>query len=204
MSRYTGPRLRKMRALGVHLPGLSGKTLERRAHPPGQHGAERRGKKSDYALQLTEKQKVRHNYGVTEKQMRRLMKESLASKIGTGDKLIELLERRLDNVVFRAGFARTIPAARQLVNHRHLKVNGRSVDIASYRLRKGDVIEFRAKSGKLDCVTESLEMMGPYRPEWLTVDAKKRQVIVNELPDGNAASFPVTVQLVVEYYSRLL
>jgi small subunit ribosomal protein S4 len=204
MSRYTGPRLRKMRALGVHLPGLSGKTLERRSTPPGQHGAERRGKKSDYALQLTEKQKVRHNYGVTEKQMRRLMKECLASKVGTGDKLIELLERRLDSVVFRAGFARTIPAARQLVNHRHIKVNGRAVDIASYRIRKGDSIEFRGKSTKLDCVTESLEMMGPYRPDWLTVDAKKREVVVSELPDGGSAPFPVTVQLVVEYYSRLI
>ena len=111
MSRYLGPRVKKMRALGVNLPGLSTKSIERRPHPPGQHGQNRRRKPSDYALQLAEKQKVRLDSGVTEKQMRRLMKESLASKVPTGDKLIELLERRLDNIVFRAGFATTIPAA---------------------------------------------------------------------------------------------
>ena len=135
------------------------------------------------------------NYGVTEKQMRRLMKESLGSKVATGDKLIELLERRLDNVVFRAGFASTIPAARQLVNHGHLTVNGRRVNIASFRVREGDVVEFRKRSRKL-------ETMGPYRPDWRKVEVEQRRVTMLEHPSGGAAPFPVELQLVVEFYSR--
>ena len=202
MSRYLGPRVKKMRALGVNLPGLSSKTIERRPHPPGQHGPNRRRKVSDFALQLAEKQKVRMNYGVTEKQMRRLMKESLGSKVATGDKLIEFLERRLDNVVFRAGFASTIPAARQLVNHGHLTVNGRRVNIASFRVREGDVVEFRKRSRKLDSVTEALQTMGPYRPAWLKVEVEQRRVTMMEHPSGGAAPFPVELQLVVEFYSR--
>jgi small subunit ribosomal protein S4 len=153
-------------------------------------------------MQLAEKQKVRMNYGVTEKQMRRLMKESLGAKVATGDKLIELLERRLDNVVFRSGFASTIPAARQLVNHGHLMVNGRRVNIASFRVRAGDVIEFRPRNRKLDIVTEALQTMGPYRPDWLKVEAEQRRVTMLEHPDGGSAPFPVELQLVVEFYSR--
>lgn len=202
MSRYLGPRVKKMRALGVNLPGLSTKSIERRPHPPGQHGQNRRRKPSDYALQLAEKQKVRLNYGVTEKQMRRLMKESLASKVPTGDKLIELLERRLDNIVFRAGFATTIPAARQLVRHGHITINGRRVNIPSYRVRQGEVIEFRKRSRKLEIVTEALQAMGPYRPEWLKVDHDQRRVTMLDHPDGGAAPFPIELQLVVEFYSR--
>ena len=202
MSRYLGPRVKKMRALGVNLPGLSSKTIERKPHPPGQHGPNRRRKVSDFGMQLAEKQKVRMNYGVTEKQMRRLMKESLGAKVATGDKLIELLERRLDNVVFRAGVASTIPAARQLVNHGHLMVNGRRVNIASFRVRAGDVIEFRPRSRKLDIVTEALQTMGPYRPDWLKVEAEQRRVTMLEHPDGGSAPFPVELQLVVEFYSR--
>jgi len=192
-----------MRALSVDLPGLSAKSIERRPYAPGQHGPNRRRKMSDYALQLDEKQKVRLNYGITENQMRRLMKECNASKTATGDKLVELLERRLDNVVFRAGFAATIPAARQLVNHGHLQVNGRRVDIASYRVRQGDVVDFRTRSRKLKCVTESLQSMGPHRPEWMEVNPEQRFATIAELPDGNSAPFPVELQLVVEYYSRL-
>ena len=203
MSRYLGPRVRKMRALSVDLPGLSAKSIERRPYAPGQHGPNRRRKMSDYALQLDEKQKVRLNYGITENQMRRLMKECNASKTATGDKLVELLERRLDNVVFRAGFAATIPAARQLVNHGHLQVNGRRVDIASYRVRQGDVVDFRTRSRKLKCVTESLQSMGPHRPESMEVNPEQRFATIAELPDGNSAPFPVELQLVVEYYSRL-
>lgn len=202
MSRYLGPRVKKMRALGINLPGLSSKTIERRPHPPGQHGPNRRRKVSDFALQLAEKQKMRLNYGVTEKQMRRLMKESLGSKVATGDKLVELLERRLDNIVFRAGFASTIPAARQLVNHGHLMVNGRKVDIASYRVRQGDIIEFRKRSRRLEIVTEALQAMGPYRPDWLKVDVDQRRVTVLEHPSADSTPFPVELQLVVEFYSR--
>jgi len=122
--------------------------------------------------------------------------------VATGDKLVELLERRLDNVVFRAGFASTIPAARQLVNHGHLTVNGRKVNIASYRVRQGDVVEFRKRSRKLEIVTEALQTMGPYRPDWLKVDADQRRVTVVENPNADSAPFPVELQLVVEFYSR--
>jgi len=204
MSRYLGPRVKKMRALGVVLPGLSTKNIERRPQPPGQHGPNRRRKPSDYALRLNEKQKIRWNYGLSEKQLKRLMRESLASRVATGQKLIELIERRLDNVVFRAGLAPTIPAARQLVNHGHLKVNGRRVDIASFRVRQGDKIEFRKRSQTLKSVTEALQAQGPFRPDWLKVDDVKRCVEVTGLPDGNAAPFPLEIQLVVEFYSRSL
>ena len=140
MSRYTGPRVKKMRKLGVNLPGLSRKTMDRRPYPPGEHGGKRQKRKSDYANQLMEKQKLRLNYGVSERQFRRYMVEARQSKTPTGDKLLELLERRLDNVVFRAGFAPTIPAARQLVNHRHIRLNGHKADIPSIRVKVGDVI----------------------------------------------------------------
>ena len=204
MSRYLGPSVKKMRGLGVVLPGLSTKDIERRPQPPGQHGMNRRRKPSDYALRLNEKQKIRWNYGLTEKQLRRLMKESKASKVATGDKLIELVERRLDNVVFRAGFAATIPAARQLVNHGHMVVNGRRVDIASFRVSEGDVIEFRKKSQKLKAVTEALQANGPFRPDWLKVDGERRRVQVTHMPGSDAVPFPRDVQLVVEFYSRSL
>ena len=204
MSRYLGPRVKKMRALGVNLPGLSAKSIERRPHPPGQHGANRRGKLSNYALQLREKQKLRLNYGVSERQLRRLVKEARASKMASGEKLVELLERRLDNVVFRAGFANTIPSARQLINHRHLRVNGRRVDIASFRVKPGDIIEFRPKSQKLESVTESLQTGGQYRAEWMQVDTTRRMVTITEIPTVESLLFPLDLQFVIEYYSRLL
>lgn len=123
MSRYTGPRLKLVRALGTALPGLTSKTTERN-YPPGQHG-QRQRKKSDYGIKLMEKQKLRFNYGVTETQIRRLMSEAKASREQAGKKLLELLERRIDNAVFRAGFAPTIVAARQLVRHKHVLLNGK-------------------------------------------------------------------------------
>ena len=143
MSRYTGPRVKVMRALGVDLPGLSRKSIERRPYPPGEHGKAHRRKESVYGIQLKEKQKLKMNYGLTERQMRRLVKKARSSKLATGTRMLQLLESRLDNVVFRAGFAATIPSARQLVNHGHFMVNGRRVDIASYQVRSGDVLSFR-------------------------------------------------------------
>ena len=151
MSRYTGPRVKKMRALNLDLPGLTRKSMWDRPFPPGVHGAKnvRRRKMSDYKKQLLEKQKLRLNYGLTERQFRRLYKEAVASRDPSGDKLLEFLERRLDNVVFRAGFAPTIPAARQLINHGHFQVNGKRVDIASYRVKPGEVISLRPRSQEL-------------------------------------------------------
>ncbi|MBD91254.1 MAG: 30S ribosomal protein S4 [Deltaproteobacteria bacterium] len=204
MSRYRGPRVKKMRALGLDLPGLSRKSIERRPQPPGQHGANRRGKLSDYARQLREKQKLRLNYGLSERQFTRLMEAAKRSKMPSGRKLGELLERRLDNVVFRAGFAPTVPAARQLVNHGHFKVNGRKVDIASFSVSAGDEIEVRNRSKNVECITESLNAPGLMKPEWLDVDTNKKTAVVNTLPDWESVPFPVDFQLVVEFYSKRL
>ncbi|MEB2310313.1 MAG: 30S ribosomal protein S4 [Sorangiineae bacterium] len=201
MSRYVGPRLKKMRALGVDLPGLSPKTIERRPYPPGQHGQGRR-KISEYGLRLREKQKVRYGYGVTERQLRRLVKEAKVSKEATGDKLVELLERRLDNTVFRAGFARTIPGARQLINHGHVLVNGARVDIASYRVSVGEVIRVKrdASSGAPGASPAAA------RPEtpWLAVEPESASATVAGLPERGAAPFQLQPQLVVEYYAQRL
>lgn len=201
MSRFTGPRVKKMRALGVDLPGLSRKSIERRPYPPGQHGQARRRKISDFGRQLKEKQKLRLNYGVSEKQMRRYVKQARASKLAAGQKLLELLERRLDNAVFRAGLAPTIPAARQLINHGHVCVNGRRVNIASYQLREGDVIRPRDKSLKLVCIETSLAELSLSRPDWLEYDSKKMTSRVKSSPTADSVPFPMDVQLVIEYYS---
>ncbi|MDR1887775.1 MAG: 30S ribosomal protein S4 [Zoogloeaceae bacterium] len=203
MSRYTGPRLKVMRALGLDLPGLSRKTIAERSNPPGQHGAKPK-RKSSFALQLMEKQKLRMNYGLSERQMRRVVREARSAKGSAGEKIAEFLERRLDNVVFRAGFAPTIPAARQLVNHGHLQVNGRRVDIASYRLRVGDIVTLRPKSATLDCVKETLAEPALTRPEWLHWDEQNRGAKIAHLPAGDDIPFPVSLQLVVEYYSQRL
>lgn len=203
MSRYTGPRVKKMRALGVDLPGLSTKKIERRPYPPGQHGQGRK-KLTEYALRLMEKQKVRVNYGVSERQLRSLMIEAKASGGTTGHKLIELLERRLDNVVFRAGFARTIPAARQLVNHGHVLVDGERVDIASYRVDKGQVVSLRARSKDLAAVASGFAVADTFQTSWLEVDRDARRAAVTSLPDETSVLFPLRVQLVVEFYSQRL
>lgn len=204
MSRYKGPRLKRMRALGLNLPGLSRKSIERRPYPPGEHGGDRRRKESDYGRQLKEKQKLRYNYGLGERQFRRLMVEARRSKLETGKKLIELLERRLDNTVFRAGFASTIPAARQLVNHSHITVNGRKVNVASYRVRSGDVITLRERSKKLALVKESVEQLSLTRPDWIGWNGGELTATIEKLPDEESVPFPIDVQLVVEYYARQL
>lgn len=201
MSRYTGPRLKVMRALGVDLPGLSRKSISERPNPPGQHGA-RPQRKSGFGLQLQEKQKLRFNYGLTEHQMRRLVLDARRDRGSTGDKLAELLERRLDNAVFRSGFAPTVMAARQLVNHGHVEVNGRAVDIPSYRLRVGDVITLRERSRKLAAVQTSLAEPALSRPEWLAFDEAKKLASVAHLPAVSDIPFPIEMQLVVEYYSQ--
>ncbi|MEM6961262.1 MAG: 30S ribosomal protein S4 [Myxococcota bacterium] len=205
MSRYTGPRMRKMRSLGCLLPGLSAKSepWDRRPYPPGQHGqGQRRRKESDYKLQLVEKQKLRFNYGVSEKQLRRLYAEAMRSKANTGLELLAYLESRFDNVVFRAGFSRSIPAARQLINHGHLLLNGKKADIASIRIKAGDEISFRERSSKLDIVTEALERIALQRPAWLECDDESRTVKVVKAPDHESVPFDIEVQRVIEYYSQ--
>lgn len=200
MSRYTGPRLKVMRALGTELPGLSRKSLGDRNCPPGQHG-QRPKRKSDFGVKLIEKQKLRFNYGLTESQIQRLFREAKRSKAPTGDKLLELLESRLDNFVFRAGFAPTTIAARQLVRHKHVLLNGRSVNIPSIRIRPGDTIVLTEKGRKIPCAAESLVEPALSRPEWLSFDEAACKATVTRLPDASEVPFPVEIQHVVEYYA---
>jgi len=199
MSRYTGPRLKVIRALGTTLPGLTAKTTER-DYPPGQHG-QRQRKKSDYGIKLMEKQKLRFNYGVTETQIRRLMTEAKASKEQTGKKLLELLERRLDNAVFRAGFSPTIVAARQLVRHKHVLLNGRAVNIPSIRIKPGDTLRLTAKGLKIPCVIETLATPVLEAAEWIKRDATTQIATVAHVPDAAEVPFPIDIQHVVEYYA---
>lgn len=202
MSRYRGPRVKRMRALGVNLPGLSRKTLDRRPQAPGDQGARTsRQKVSEYGIRLREKQKVRMNYGLSERQLRRLFKEARSSRQPTGAKLIELLERRLDCAVWRAGFAPSIPSARQLVTHGHICVNGRKANTASIRLREGDVVQVRDKSKELDIVKDCCLPDLPLRPHWLQVEVDERKATLTGAPDS--VPFPFEAHLVVEHYSRI-
>lgn len=199
MSRYTGPRVRIMRALGVNLPGLSSKTIEKRPQPPGQHGRAKR-KVSLHGTRLREKQKLRFHYGVTERQMRTLAAQAARAKGATGGVLIQLLERRLDNIVFRAGFARTIPAARQLVAHGHVLVNGGVVDIASARLRRGDIIAIRPRAHAAVALQQAKgEALA--RPDWIDSGAEPYSARLAALPPDTAVPFPIDIGLVVEFYA---
>lgn len=202
MSRYTGPRLRIVRRLDTDLPGLTRKSKEKRPYPPGQHGQSRKKRPSAFGMQLSEKQKLCFNYGVSETQMRRLFAEARARKGVTGSHLLELLERRLDNIVFRAGLAPTIPAARQLVNHGHVRVNERRVDIPSFRVPTGAVISLRPRSRELDIVQRSLATPALPIPGWLEVDAAERVIKMTGAPQPDTVPFDLDVQLVVEYYAR--
>jgi small subunit ribosomal protein S4 len=195
-----------MRALGIDLPGLSRKSMWDRPYPPGVHGPKsaRRRKMSDFKKQLLEKQKLRFNYGLNEGQFMRLYREAVHSKEPSGDKLLELLERRLDNAVFRAGFAPTIPAARQLVCHGHFLVNGRRLDIPSYRVREGDVISLRERSQNLVAVDASLEDVRLARPDWIEFDETKKTATIKSLPKVDSVPFPLEIDLVIEYYSKRL
>lgn len=203
MSRYTGPRLKILRALGTDLPGLSHKSMEKRPTPPGQHGAKAtRRRKSDFGVKLIEKQKLRFNYGLSERQLQRLMINARKSKEPTGDMLLQLLERRLDNVVFRAGLAPTIPSARQLVQHGHIKLNGKSVNIPSIRVNAGDEVSLKRSDSRLPIVIETLKDLPLTRPEWLTWEDDKGAVTVAHLPAPEDVPFPIDVQQVVEYYAN--
>jgi small subunit ribosomal protein S4 len=204
MSRLRGPRLKIMRALGIELPGLSRKSIEKRPHPPGQHGPQvrKRTNRSDYSLRLREKQKVRFNYGLSERQLRGLVEDATRLKGNTGVVLIQLLERRLDNVVFRAGFGRTIPGARQLVTHGHIQVNGKTVDRPSYRLRRGDVVSVAAKSRAL--AQSALESGAGMVSGWITVDREGLKATMASFPDETFLPFPLEPRLIIEHYSRAM
>lgn len=205
MSRYTGPRLKVLRALGVDLPGLSRKSMQDRPTPPGQHGLKKsNSRKSEFGQQLMEKQKLRYNYGLTEGQLRRVVVDAKKHRGATGNKLVELLERRLDNLVFRAGFAPTIPAARQLVSHGHMALNGRRVTIPSIRLRVGDHFGPTEPGKKIDLVRSTLEAPALERPEWISLDSATQTACLSYLPESDAAPFPLDLQRIVEYYATRL
>jgi small subunit ribosomal protein S4 len=200
MSRYRGPRLRITRRLG-ELPGLSRKSA-RRAYPPGQHGQNRK-KRSEYAIRLEEKQKLRFNYGVTEKQLLRYVRKARRVTGSTGQVLLQLLEMRLDNTIFRLGMAPTIPAARQLVNHGHVLINGREVNIASYQCRPGEVISVRNNDRSKKLVEANLQYPGLANlPSHLEFDKNKMEGKVNAVIEREWIALQVNELLVVEYYSR--
>lgn len=200
MSRYRGPRLRIVRRLG-DLPGLTRKNA-RRTYPPGQHGQARK-KRSEYAIRLEEKQKLRFNYGLTEKQLLRYVRRARRVTGSTGQVLLQLLEMRLDNTVFRMGMAPTIPAARQLVNHGHVMVNGREVNIASYQCRPGDAISIKNKAQSRQLVENYLQYPGLANlPSHLEFDKNKLEGKVNSTIEREWVALQVNELLVVEYYSR--
>lgn len=208
MARYIGPscRLCRRERLKLFLKGercYSEKcALERRDYPPGQHGQIRR-KYSDYELQLREKQKVKRIYGVMERQFRRYFEEASRQKGITGENLLLLLERRLDNMVYRMGFASSRNEARQLIRHNHFEVNGKKVNIPSYLVSEGDVITLREKSRKIAKIHESLEVSTRRGiPRWLQVDKDNFQGKVVALPTREELTMPINEQLIVELYSK--
>ncbi|CAA9558762.1 SSU ribosomal protein S4p (S9e) @ SSU ribosomal protein S4p (S9e), zinc-independent [uncultured Synechococcales cyanobacterium] len=200
MSRYRGPRLRVVRRLG-DLPGLTRKAA-RHAYPPGQHGQARK-KRSEFAIQLEEKQKLRFNYGITERQLVRYVRRARRVSGSTGQVLLQLLEMRLDNTIFRLGMAPTIPAARQLVNHGHITVNDRVVSIASYQCRSGDVISVRPRDNSRQLVEANLQFPGLANiPTHLEFDKNKMTARVNGVAEREWVALQINELLVIEYYSR--
>jgi small subunit ribosomal protein S4 len=205
MARYIGPKARVSRRLGTNLWGTRGETiaLDRRPYPPGEHGrSRRRTNASEYLIQLQEKQKARYSYGLSERQFRNLYEEANRRPGVTGENMLRFLELRLDNVVYRAGWAATRPQARQFVGHGHVNVNGRRVDIPSYRLRKGDVVALRPKSRELIIVRHNVDVLDRTPPAWLETGDGGNQVTVRELPLREQIDVPVREQLIVELYSK--
>ncbi|GAA4717281.1 30S ribosomal protein S4 [Brevibacillus fulvus] len=198
MARYTGPRHKLARRLGISLDG-TGKDIKRN-FPPGQHGHNRR-KLSEYGIQLQEKQKLRHMFGVSEKQFRRTFDQASKMQGVLGENFMKLLESRLDNVVYRMGFAASRPQARQLVNHGHFLVNGKKVNIPSYRVQTGDVITLREKSRNLAVVKEALEAR-TFLPNYITFNDNTLEGTFNRLPDREEMPAEINEVLIVEFYSR--
>ncbi len=212
MARYTDAVCKLCRREGMKL-FLKGERcftpkcpIERRNYPPGQHGPTRRSRRkvSDYGRQLREKQKVRRIYGVYERQFRRYFRQAVKAKGMTGTALLQLLERRLDNVVYRMGLASSRAQARQLVTHGHITVNGHKVDIASYSVRPGDVIGVKESSRKKRYFKNLAEDFGKLQspPKWLSVDPENMTATVVALPEREDIDITINEQLIVEYYSR--
>ena len=203
MARYTGPTAKISRRFGVELFGAS-KAFARRPFPPGQHGVRAgRKKKSDYGIMLAEKQKLRFMYGVLEGQFRKYYEEASRRTGVTGELLLQLLELRLDNLVYRLNFANTRAAARQMVSHGHITVNGKKVNIASYSCKPGDVIAVAAKARSQALVNRFMELSASaVTPDWLELDAAKLSAKLVRIPSQEEIAPIVNVQLIVEFYSR--
>ena len=201
MARYTGPKTKIARRFGEAIFGAD-KSLEKKNYPPGQHGnSRRRSKKSEYAVQLLEKQKAKYTYGILEKQFRNLYKKA-SSKTGvTGEILLQLCERRLDNTVYRMGISPTRSGARQLVSHRHITVNGGIVNIPSYSMRPGDVIEVREKSKALEAIKDSVKANSSAY-EWLEFSSDSLKGTFVAVPERSQIPENIKEQLIVELYSK--
>ena len=201
MARYTGPATRVSRRLRVDLVG-GDMAFERRPYPPGQAGRNRI-KESEYLLQLQEKQKAKYTYGVLERQFRRYYVEANRQPGKTGDNLVVLLESRLDNVVYRAGLARTRRQARQLVSHGHFTVNGKKTNVPSYQVSQYDIIDIRERSQKMEWFEEAQDRLGEaVVPAWLQVVPESLRILVHQLPERAQIDVPLQEQLIVELYSK--
>jgi small subunit ribosomal protein S4 len=201
----TGPRLKKIRRFGTQLPGLTRKAPRWKEYPPGVHGpGPRRKKKSEYRVRLEEKQKVRANYGVSERQLRKYFRRASRTTGVTGDALLSLLERRMDNVVFRLGFAPTIPAARQLVVHGHIRVDGKKMDRPAYETSNGEVISVSVRGRKIPWVQEQADRGPELRlPSYLQSDSNDKFTgRVMGVPVKDDASLVVDAAAIVEFYAR--
>lgn len=202
MARYTGPTTRINRRFGQAIFAPN-KAFERKPHPPGQHGPRLRRKLSDYAIGLNEKQKLRFMYGMTEKQFHLTFERAKNQRGVTGEIFLQMLECRLDNVVYRLGFAKSRSAARQFVGHGHIIVNGKKTDIPSFMVKEGDEIEVRERTSSRQLATRSMEeSQARTVPEWLALNADALKATVNRIPSPEETEDSINVQLVVEYYSR--
>lgn len=201
MARYTGPKTKIARKFGEAIFG-DDKAFEKRNYPPGQHGVnKRRGKKSEYAIQLMEKQKAKYTYGILEKQFRNMFKRATAAPGITGEVLLQLCESRLDNVVFRMGISPSRRGARQLVSHRHITVNGEVVNIPSYQLKAGDVVAVREKSKSLEAIDRSLSSSSNVY-EWITWNTEKKEGTFVSVPARIQIPENINEQFIVELYSK--
>ena len=201
MARYTGPNNKQARRVGFSILE-NGKDIAKRPYGPGQHGKDRKRKPSNYSIQLTEKQKVRFMYGVSEKQFKKLVNDSAKMKGVHGENLLILLESRLDNLVYRAGFATTRRGARQLVNHGHITVNGKKVDIPSYRVKPGDVIAIKENSADHKGIEIALANKIK-RVDFINYDEAKRTATYVRYPERSELNAEINESLIVEFYSRV-
>lgn len=190
------------RRVGQPLCGSPKCPALKRPYPPGQHGKDGRRRVSEYGKQILEKQKLKFIYGVQERQLRRYLEMARKARGRTGERLLQLLESRLDNIVYRLGFAASLPAARQLVSHGHIEVNGKKVDIPSYIVEVGDVVAVREKSRNLDPVVQSIESRAGNVPDYLSLDAEARRGVLLRVPSKEEIPVPVDDNLIIEFYAR--